>query len=115
MVDEDGTGKPGKRQKTLGGERRERERETRCKKRDTRRVKESKTKRERERERENVQNSKEKDSVVRESKRIGRRCENEGEKERERERARVAWSRWYTSVLHSSSHSRERDNEGEKK
>ena len=50
-------------------------------------MKESKTKREREREREReyVQNSKEKDGVVRESKRIGRRCENEGERERERE------------------------------
>lgn len=74
--------------------------ETRRKKRGTR-VKESKTKRERVRRK-----------LVEEGRsypRVEKDWTKMRERGRERERARVAWSRWYTSVLHVVV-SRERDN-----
>lgn len=101
LVDEDGTGKPGKRHKTLGEEVSERERETRRKKRGTRRgrrsrVKESKTKREIEREGKSTYKL---EGEGRSYPRVEKGWTKMGERGRKRERARVACSRWYTRVL----------------
>lgn len=111
LVDEDGTGKPGKRHKTLGEEVSERERETRRKKRGTRRgrrsrVKESKTKREIEREGKSTCKTGRRRTVLSESRKgldeDGRTREKKGE------RKSSLLSLVHESV-NSSSHSRERE------
>lgn len=112
LVDEDGTGKPGKRHKTLGEEVSERERETRRKKRGTRRgrrsrVKESKTKREIEREGKNTYKTGRRRTVLSESRKgldeDGRTREKKGE------RSKSSLLSLVHESVNSSSHSRERE------
>lgn len=111
LVDEDGTGKPGKRHKTLGEEVSERERETRRKKRGTRRgrrsrVKESKTKREIEREGKSMCKTGRRRTVLSESRKgldeDGRTREKKGE-------SKSSLLSLVHESVNSSSHSRERE------